>query len=55
MLRSWMAAFKGKPITDADLLTARERARDPYYQDFLKPHGVDNFGVDPEPHAGVRV
>jgi DNA-binding NarL/FixJ family response regulator len=50
------AAFKGKPITDADLLTVQERARDPYYQDFLKPHGVDNFaGVILNPMPGLSL
>lgn len=49
-------AIKGKPITDADLLTTQERARDPYYQEFLKPYGVDNFaGIVLNPLPGLSL
>lgn len=33
----------GKTVTDYDLLTEQEIRRDPFYQDFLRPHGLGRF------------
>jgi DNA-binding CsgD family transcriptional regulator len=44
------------PLTDADLLDPEEQARDPYYQEFLRPHGLGSFAaVALSPQPGVRL
>jgi DNA-binding CsgD family transcriptional regulator len=50
------SGLHGRPLTDADLLEPEERARDPYYQEFLRRHGLGSFaavGLAPQP--GLRL
>jgi DNA-binding CsgD family transcriptional regulator len=50
------SGLRGRPLTDADLLEPEERARDPYYQEFLRRHGLGSFaavGLAPQP--GLRL
>jgi DNA-binding CsgD family transcriptional regulator len=51
-------AFKGTPLTDADIITPEERRRNPYYQEFLKPYGFGNFAavvLNPLPGMSLTV
>jgi DNA-binding CsgD family transcriptional regulator len=51
-------AYRGRPVTDSDLFTVEERRHDPYYQEFLRLHGVENFAaivLSPMPGMNLTV
>ncbi|HEY8382522.1 MAG TPA: helix-turn-helix transcriptional regulator [Microvirga sp.] len=46
----------GRPLSDHDLFTEAEMRRDPFYQDFLRPHGLARFmGIVVAPAPGLKV
>ncbi|MGL5166443.1 MAG: helix-turn-helix transcriptional regulator [Afipia sp.] len=50
--------FKRDVVTDRDILTPEEMETDPFYADFLRPHGLKHFlaaTVSPDPHIEVAV
>ena len=50
--------FTGEPFTDRHLVSAEEERTNPFYADFLLPHGLGRLGsmaVSPDPHVGVAL
>jgi DNA-binding CsgD family transcriptional regulator len=50
--------FTGEPFTDRHLVSDEEEKTDPFYTNFLLPHGLGRLGsiaVSPDPHIGVAL